>query len=353
MKLFHRIIGDPHRSPQEDPLMFEMQQIGRRIAASRKELDMTQQELADQLGVTYQAVSNWERGLSIPDVLRLKDLARLFSMSLDELMGNTEDVRILEVASGDRKPDSLSELAASAPYMKPSALEKELLDALPGSDPSPSAVRTPEPGITPIASKPSQEPPTAEPANSKTTVGSESWSLSDILAMAPFISPETLTKVIGHLIKTSATVPVQEITGLAPFLESELLRDLILQAISSHQSVSDEIISSLSPFLDPEDLEVMIQTGMSDGQISPDILCRVAPFMDPEGLDRILSAAAGKSVPGEVILALAPFLDSSTIGNLIRGKTLSKDVIQGLLPFADDEDLDAMILAQFNDPDRR
>lgn len=351
MNLFHKIIGEPNRSPQEDPLMFEMQEIGRRIAASRKKLDMTQQDLADQLGVTYQAVSNWERGLSIPDVLRLKDLARLFAMSLDELMGNTEDVRILEVASGDRRPDSLSELAASAPYMKPSVLEKELLAALPETDTPDLIGKAPEPIVQLTAPTPSAQDPASEPARPE-TAGGEVWSASDLLAMAPFISPETLAKVVAHLIKTSAAFPLEEITALAPFLESGLLRDLFLQAITGHQVVSGELLASLSPFLEPEDLEVMIRSGMKDGGITPELLCRVAPFMDPEGLDRLLADAGDSAFPDEVILGLAPFLDSSTIGNLIRGKTVSKDVLHGLLPFADEADLDAMIQAQFSDPDR-
>ena len=45
-----------------------MQAIGKKISALRKERDMTQVDLADKLGVTYQAVSSWERGNSMPDI---------------------------------------------------------------------------------------------------------------------------------------------------------------------------------------------------------------------------------------------------------------------------------------------
>ncbi len=108
--------------------MFEMEQIGRRIADHRKKQNMTQQDLADQLGVTYQAVSNWERGLSVPDVLRLKDIAGRFEISLDELMGNEQAARVVKVAAGEEKPESIRELTESAPYMKPRMLEDRLLD---------------------------------------------------------------------------------------------------------------------------------------------------------------------------------------------------------------------------------
>lgn len=44
--------------------MFDTVKIGKRIAELRKKRDMTQFELADRLGISYQAVSNWERGVS-------------------------------------------------------------------------------------------------------------------------------------------------------------------------------------------------------------------------------------------------------------------------------------------------
>ena len=45
--------------------MFDTKIIGKKIAALRKAKDMTQMELADQMFVSYQAVSNWERGNKI------------------------------------------------------------------------------------------------------------------------------------------------------------------------------------------------------------------------------------------------------------------------------------------------
>lgn len=45
--------------------MFNMQKIGKKISLFRKEQNMTQMELADKLGISYQAVSNWERGGSL------------------------------------------------------------------------------------------------------------------------------------------------------------------------------------------------------------------------------------------------------------------------------------------------
>ena len=60
--------------------------MGMMIASKRKELGLTQMELAEKMGVTDKAVSKWERDLSYPDISSLPKLAEIFGMSVDELM---------------------------------------------------------------------------------------------------------------------------------------------------------------------------------------------------------------------------------------------------------------------------
>lgn len=67
--------------------MFSMEEIGRKILSLRKSRNMTQVNLADKLGITYQAVSSWERGNSMPDIEKLPEIAKLFEISIDELIG--------------------------------------------------------------------------------------------------------------------------------------------------------------------------------------------------------------------------------------------------------------------------
>ncbi len=45
-------------------ISFDMRRIGATIAQMRREKNMTQMQLADEMGVSFQAVSNWERGVS-------------------------------------------------------------------------------------------------------------------------------------------------------------------------------------------------------------------------------------------------------------------------------------------------
>ena len=60
--------------------------LGERIANLRKEKKVSQEELADVLMTSRQAISKWERGESIPDIDRLKDLAIYFNVSIDYLL---------------------------------------------------------------------------------------------------------------------------------------------------------------------------------------------------------------------------------------------------------------------------
>lgn len=72
--------------------------LGKRICAKRKGLGLTQDALAEQLGVTAQAVSKWENDQSCPDITMLPKLAEVFGISTDALLGlEPKEVRQAEV----------------------------------------------------------------------------------------------------------------------------------------------------------------------------------------------------------------------------------------------------------------
>ena len=73
------------------------QSIGKNIRKLRKERNLTQEELAELLGVTSQAVSKWERDEGYPDISMLPVIANFFGVSVDTLIGNdviTKEERI-------------------------------------------------------------------------------------------------------------------------------------------------------------------------------------------------------------------------------------------------------------------
>ena len=77
--------------------------IGNRIQKFRKEKGMTQEELAEKLGLSSQAVSKWENDASCPDISMLPKLCNLLGVTADELLsGKTETAKV--VPDGKRKP---------------------------------------------------------------------------------------------------------------------------------------------------------------------------------------------------------------------------------------------------------
>jgi transcriptional regulator with XRE-family HTH domain len=64
--------------------------IGKRIAEKRQLVGISQTELASRLGVTRQALNNYERGLREPDLSLTADIARVLNTTTDYLLGRTE-----------------------------------------------------------------------------------------------------------------------------------------------------------------------------------------------------------------------------------------------------------------------
>jgi len=112
--------------------MFEMKQIGKKITDLRKATNMTQMELADKLGISFQAVSNWERGNTMPDISKLPELAEIFSISVDELLNGKAP--LVNAVLNDTVDEFMEEgnvteqeLADTLPLLKPEQAE-DILD---------------------------------------------------------------------------------------------------------------------------------------------------------------------------------------------------------------------------------
>ena len=69
--------------------------IGSRIAKYRKQKGLTQEELANAMGVSSQAVSKWENDISCPDIGSLPKLAKLLGVTTDAILSGKQDEVIL------------------------------------------------------------------------------------------------------------------------------------------------------------------------------------------------------------------------------------------------------------------
>lgn len=60
-----------------------------RLKEARKRAGLTAREVATSIGVSFQNVYNWEAGSYLPEAAKLKDLARLYGCTVDELLADT------------------------------------------------------------------------------------------------------------------------------------------------------------------------------------------------------------------------------------------------------------------------
>ena len=94
--------------------MFDVTKVADKIRNARINKNMTQTELADKMGVSFQAVSNWERARSMPDLSKLGDLCRVLGLSLEDLLSDDREAMetVKKVMDGDEvTPREAAEIA--------------------------------------------------------------------------------------------------------------------------------------------------------------------------------------------------------------------------------------------------
>ncbi|WP_223846099.1 helix-turn-helix domain-containing protein [Wenzhouxiangella sp. AB-CW3] len=109
---------------QDDKVFFK--QLGKRVAGLRKELGLTQIQLAEQLGISQQLIAAYEAGARKIPASMLPTLAKLFAVSLEELVG-------MEKQPAKRGPASILQRQIEQIGQMPRAKQKfitEMLEAL-------------------------------------------------------------------------------------------------------------------------------------------------------------------------------------------------------------------------------
>ena len=80
--------------------------LGQNLKDMRIKNKYNQEDIAEQLGVTKQTISNWEKGKRTPDINHLIKLANIYQVTLDNLIGidkRTEDIELLNIILNMRK----------------------------------------------------------------------------------------------------------------------------------------------------------------------------------------------------------------------------------------------------------
>ena len=346
--------------------MFDTVKVGRIISQKRKERNMTQMQLADALGISFQAVSNWERGNSMPDISKLPELAELFGCSIEELLGGGASAGNVEkLAKGEGQGLSLGEIAEVAPVLTPEVLD-EAVEA--------ARRETPDVGEDPI---PEEEGSLQEGAEGEDENGSSScrpprgrchegaeevdddedeseddfdeedeeddeegedeprrlhafWKRTGRGARAHIRDGKTVyilgAEKSGEKRKDKAkSKRLKEIVMLAPFLSSARLRELVEELRGEGYTVSELV--PLAPFLSEEDLDALAELAEADGGE----LAALAPFLSQETLKKLAERGGVRS---SQLVALAPFLSEEALEGLVMGALgRGERIPRGLYPF--------------------
>ncbi|HEX3076909.1 MAG TPA: helix-turn-helix transcriptional regulator [Lachnospiraceae bacterium] len=277
--------------------MFNTSIVGRKIASLRKARNMTQMELADTLGVSYQAVSNWERGNSMPDISKLPEIVHLLGGSIDELLSSEqESCRLVErIIDGDyieyikEQNVNIDDITKTSPILKPSQTEN-LITAILEENEEKLTIRD----LIKIAPYVSED--YLDRYVERINVDEEEEEFS---GLAPFLSSETLD---GLVIKLVINGKVKRIYSLAPFLSNETL-DFVVNECKEKGNLKQLV--SLAPFLTESTLEGIITTALESDQMKA--CTGFYPFLDKEYLQKIADMMVKKYGFGSIV-SLAPFL---------------------------------------------
>ena len=228
-------------------LMFDTMMIGKKIAELRKRKNLTQPELADAMGVSFQAVSNWERGNSMPDISKLSDLAELLGTTVDDLLGkkNTVVEKLAKNEKVDLSGVRKEELLEAAEIAKPHVVEEM-----------------------------------TEDANEK-----------DIAVLLPFLGEEYLEKLSGRYYTEG-----KDIAMVLPFLSEEGVDRLFERAVAD----DCEDIGKFLPFISKEKLS---DTAFTYKRAKKNISAFL-PFLDDENINTLVT----ETLNNEGIKAILPFL---------------------------------------------
>ncbi len=246
---------------------FDMPATGRRIRQARTAKNMTQMQLADEMGVSFQAVSNWERGSSMPDIGKLRELCHVLDMTVDGLLGGEMQAvakvmehRQKQEDGADPGPLRLSgeELRAVAPLLPPREVEQvaAALDAVPAG--------------TLIALAPFLEKDTLARLAERVPEG---LTATELTGLAPFLEKDTLARLAERV---PEGLTATELTGLAPFLEKDTLARL---AERIPEGLTLRELVGLAPFLDGGAVRAFLEKAVKKGDVDIDAMASVAPFL--------------------------------------------------------------------------
>ena len=298
---------------------FDMKRIGKNIATLRRDHNMTQMQLADEAGVSFQAVSNWERGNSMPDISKLPQLSELFSVSIDELLGCSAP--LVEKAAEGKLEEHLKtleengiyitvqEAAEVGPILPPEQMDIVIDQVMSGNDWEDD--------------EDDEEDDEDEDDDEESESREKPFGMRDLL---PFMSTEKVDQLIRQIAEKGA-----DLFDYLPFASEKTVDEIARQL-----EERGEKITTLAPFMSQRSVNEIATERMNAGQS----FSTLVPFMSNEAVDNI---ALQMEERDESISALAPFLSSKTLETIVLSRLKAGRKVTSLLPFVGESLLNRLV----------
>ncbi len=271
-------------------ILFNADHIGQQIAAARRRKNMTQSALADELGVSYQAVSNWERRQSLPDIDKYAQLSETLNIPLEDLIGSREGAKtITTITDTDTQANIDAEtLTQGAIIMSPDDVEAK---------------------VTSVSPK-----------------------IKNLIKLAPFISQATLFEKVSAQ-ATSPDFPTY-LHKLAPFLTNDDLERLIA-TVSPDNPDRIRMLGKLAPFR-AKTLNDQLVDDLVDADADTGAIRQFFPFISAEKADTLFANDENR-----FLTSLAPFVSDTALIEKVKELQRVEDSkpIRKLMPFLSEETL--------------
>ena len=269
--------------------VFDIMRVGANISKYRKASGMTQTELADRLGLSFQAVSNWERGQSCPDIANLMALAEMFGVSVDKLLGSERAAKLVEEIHEEKTPEmSAEEIKELAPILSDKHVDGIVIRNL--------------------------------------ADGSKHIDIQDIADVAPYVSEELLDETAEMTLQTKG---IDEIpTNVLAFLSEDFIDEMAKKAYI--KGGINAIPSRVMPFISEEVIEEMAKEVVDKNGIDA-LPSRILAFISEDTVDDMVKNAYDECGVYGIPTNLLPFASEDILNDIAR-EVIKKQGPEGLAP---------------------
>ena len=274
--------------------MFDTIKVAKKIREARIARNMTQMNLADAMGVSYQAVSNWERGNSMPDISKLEDLCRELGISVTELLGmEAKETAVVEkYLAEEEKTIPVEALPEIAPMLPPAEVKAQAKNQKLN-----------------VAALVGIAPYLDEDFLGELTKDMEVESLLVLQSLAPYLDED----VLDELVRRAPKDDFDGIAAMAPFLSEETLDYLVKRCEQKPEDAA--FVQELACFLSEETLEWLVKHW--GGGFDRNMIEMLAPFLEEESMDALadIQIASGNV---SALAGLYPFMERETVRKVAR-----------------------------------